>query len=207
MHEVKEDEEIHIYIDVDTNVVLLTIKMHKCYTSKPNVTGVGKGETTTMESYVNHVRRNDGVSMVVEEGATIVNVGSSSEGACVGMSVDEWIDNLQEDACFGQTLDDALDLENEWELSSDGEDVDVKESENSDSSDENDDDENGSDGNKQKNKIIYPTNGFKCKTFKASANGSIKFTKCKIFTNITQFINVLREYKVKYKYHMKRYIN
>jgi hypothetical protein len=114
---------------------------------------------------------------------------------------------LQEDACFGQTLDDALDLENEWELSSDGEDVDVKESENSDSSDENDDDENGSDGNKQKNKIIYPTNGFKCKTFKASANGSIKFTKCKIFTNITQFINVLREYKVKYKYHMKRYIN
>ena len=39
MHEVKEEEEIHIYIDIDTNVDLLIIKMPKCYKSKPNIAG------------------------------------------------------------------------------------------------------------------------------------------------------------------------
>jgi len=54
MHEVKGDEEIHIYIDVDTNVVSLTIKMHKCYTSKPNVTG----RSTRIKYFPNYNDRN-----------------------------------------------------------------------------------------------------------------------------------------------------
>jgi len=32
-------KKIHIYVDADPNVVLLILKMPKCYTVKPNVVG------------------------------------------------------------------------------------------------------------------------------------------------------------------------
>jgi hypothetical protein len=35
----KEMKKIHIYVDADPNVVLLILKMPKCYTVKPNVVG------------------------------------------------------------------------------------------------------------------------------------------------------------------------
>jgi len=36
IHEVKGEEEIHIYVDPDPNVAPLQVKMPKCYTDKPN---------------------------------------------------------------------------------------------------------------------------------------------------------------------------
>ena len=36
MHEVKENEEIYVYIDIDHNVAPLQIKISKCYVYKSN---------------------------------------------------------------------------------------------------------------------------------------------------------------------------
>ena len=54
MHEVKEEEEIHIYIDIDTNVDLLIIKMPKCYKSKPNIAG----RSTRIKYFLDYDDRN-----------------------------------------------------------------------------------------------------------------------------------------------------
>lgn len=120
---------------------------------------------------------------------------------------DEQIDSLQGDACLGQILDGAAYLENKWKLNDNEYDIDVEGNETSSNSDGGDEDESKRDLKKYKKKIVDPTTDFNCKTFKVSVDGSIKFIKCQVFLTVTYFRNVLREYEVKYRYHLKKYIN
>jgi hypothetical protein len=55
--------------------------------------------------------------------------------------------------------------------------------------------------------IVDSTSHFKDKIFKVRVDGSIKFFKCKVFNNISHFIDVLIEYKLKHGYYLKRYNN
>ena len=59
---------------------------------------------------------------------------------------------------------------------------------------------------KYKKAKVDPISSFKCKTFKIGVDGSINFQDCQIFHNINHF-RVLKEYKVKHVYYLKRYIN
>lgn len=55
--------------------------------------------------------------------------------------------------------------------------------------------------------VIDLTTSFKCKTFNIGVNGSVKFVECEIFTNVNHFRDIYKEYKLKHRYHLKRYIN
>ena len=58
---------------------------------------------------------------------------------------DEWIDSLQEDACFGQILDGVAYLKNKWKLIGDENGIDVESKETFSSGDEGDEDESKKD--------------------------------------------------------------
>jgi hypothetical protein len=75
-------------------------------------------------------------------------------------------------------LDDCSELDNEWKISYDKDDFDVKRSAKSYNSCEEVEDENGRVGIKKKKYKVDPTFNFKCKIFKIELDGSIKFREC-----------------------------
>lgn len=53
-------------------------------------------------------------------------------------------------------------------------------------------------------KIIDLIIGFRSKTFKMDIDRYIKFVEYQIFINVTYFIDILKEYEVKNRYHLKK---
>lgn len=79
------------------------------------------------------------------------------------------------------------------------------------SSNEGDEDKSGriwkKQNKKKRKKNIDLTSDFRCKKFEMEIDGSVKFEKYQIFINVNHFRDVLREYKIKNKHYVKRYIN
>lgn len=104
-----------------------------------------------------------------------------------------------QDDIFSKTLDLPLTWRKNGRFSVKDDNINVEWSEKSESSDEK--------SYRWKKKNVDPITGFKCKRFKVLFAGLISYEECHIFTNVNHLKNILREYKVKYRYHLKRYIN